>query len=87
MRLTPNQRDMLVHMLLRHHITFAERDDRTMVSLKKRELVVYQSRLGSYGKSHWRLTDEGLAEAKKWAAHHAMMTDDEKNAILREIMR
>jgi hypothetical protein len=59
MRLTPAMRSALAMLLYGNGISYAVQDDRTMVALRKRELVERRCG-GKYG--HWRVTASGITE-------------------------
>jgi len=58
----------LIHMVENNGISYSDQRDRTMVALRERTLVTYRSRLGSYGKSHWTLTEFGTDTATRLLA-------------------
>ncbi len=62
MRLTRLQRATLLDMTASGSY-YAPQDDRTLCSLKRKGLVYWRSRLGSYGRSYWALTVDGVGVA------------------------
>jgi hypothetical protein len=67
-RLSKIQRCQLVAMFANNWVSYCYADDRTQLALKRRGLTQYQSLVGSkYGRSHWALTDAGVAEATRIA--------------------
>jgi hypothetical protein len=66
--LTKIQRCTLVAMFANNWVSYDAADYRTQLALMRRGLTHYMNRVGSkYGRSHWGLTEAGVAEATRIA--------------------
>jgi hypothetical protein len=67
MSFTPNQKTTLLHMFFHDGRMYADRWERTLVSLERHKLVKY-THGRKYGKGGWRLTPAGTLKAADVAA-------------------